>query len=473
MPSYFYKEDFTKEDDFFTPMFTAEDVQVTEFSDLLTSFADKFKGVDHTGEFRENIFLIAQTESFVTYGIEVFTMGCSGNSSLYLQTFSKADGHRIHNIINPKDVARFDPYEDLYSTECGLLYDGIIVDGRQGPDYETGYGILSYDDVMPYLSQETQDLVKNMGEISKWKDCFIGERLATIKTNGNKTIELTVRPAKHDWYWMEGDLWYDEYGLNNNSTYGGQDLMAIYVEKDGYELAPVIDGDSIITGHWDCLYSTKPDISSGGWEHENYSSFAFDTVSNALYVPCTEHMHMGYHECNDRYSVYRFNNFDGFVYEGEDGGFWLHPSLRQYGRLCFAGKTKNYLIRIDEMRIYDDRYDEQREAEKNDAHRYRFAAWKGEYESFIFGNDLEKMINEPDIVIYNGHYNLGHVSSYVFSDNGYDYVVKLTHDDTWDGRTTGFLEVYQDEKLIDKQDLEENIVKRSIGLVRKDSYKRK
>ena len=115
----FYKEDFTKEDDFFTPMFTAEDVQVTEFSDLLTSFADKFKGVDHTGEFRENIFLIAQTESFVTYGIEVFTMGCSGNSSLYLQTFSKADGHRIHHIIDQKDVARFDPYKDLYGTECG------------------------------------------------------------------------------------------------------------------------------------------------------------------------------------------------------------------------------------------------------------------------------------------------------------------------------------------------------------------
>jgi hypothetical protein len=449
-------------DDDDMPLLTPKATHVIDISSLLASYANKYKGTYHNGEFRENIFLIAQTESFVTYGVEVFTMGCSGSSHMYLQTFSKVDGHKIRNIICPEDVARFDPYDYLYGTECGLMHDGIIVDGRQGPDYETGYGFLLYEDVFPYLSLEAQNLVKNMGEVSKWKDCFIGERLATVKTQNNRTIDLTVRPAIHDWYFCEGEYWVDEYDMGNNSSYGGQDLMAIYLEKDDFEPATVINGKSAVTGNWNTLYTTDPSLSVYDWD--NYSAFSYDTATNKLYIPWTERLTTGDNDCNDRYSVYRFNGFDEFVYEGEDGGFWLHPSLRQFGRLRYVGVNREYLIRIDEMRIYDNRYDDQYNKAKSDDRRYRLAIWNINNDDTFEG--FEYMANEPDRVIYNGCYHPGFVSGFVFSDEGREYVIKKDKEELWDGRWKGSLEVYQDGKPILEQTVEEATIRRKMGLIR-------
>lgn len=449
-------------DDDDMPIITPKATHVIDISSLLASYADKYEEV-YNGDFSENIFLIAQTESFVTYGVEVFTMGgCGGRSQLYLQTFSKADGHKISNIIRPEDVARFDPYNDLYGGECGLMHDGILVDGRQGPDYETGYGFLLYEDVFPYLSMEAQKLVKNMGEVSKWKDCFVGERLATVKTHDNRTIDLTVRPAIHDWYFGEGSCWVDEYDMINNSTYGGQDLRAIYVEKDDFEPAAVINGKSTVTGNWEMLYTTDPSLS--GYSSDNYCAFTYDTATNKLYIPWTERVTMGENNCNDRYSVFCFNGFDEFVYEGEDGGFWLHPSLRQFGRLCYVGKTEDYLIRIDEMRIYDDRYDDQRKAAKYDDRRYRLAIWNIKNDDTFKG--FEYMANEPDRVIYNGYSHPGYYSGFVFSDEGREYVIKKNQESLWDGRWEGSLVVNQDGNPILEQTLKESTIRRKMGLIR-------
>ena len=313
-----------------------------------------------------------------------------------------------------------------------------------------------------------------MGKISSWKDCFVGERLATVKTRDNKTIDLTVRPAEHDWHSLmvafDEDLWYDEYGLTNNKNYGGQDLMAIYVDKDDFELAPVIDGKSVVNGHWKRLYSTNPN--SRGWSGEDdvFTAFAFDSANNTLYIPYAERIRKSSKNCNDRYSVYRFNGVDRFVYQGEDGGFWLHPSLRQFGRLCYAGTTKDYHIRIDEMRIYDEDYEDQRKAATNDANRYRFAAWKIDNELFPNSTCCEYMINKPDIVINNGQKE-PHPERYVFFDNRYKYVVNFTWDNRGDNIIKGWLEVYQKDKLIDKQDLEEAVKTGTVGLVRNDLRK--
>lgn len=55
-------------------------------------------------------------------------------------------------------------------------------------------------------------------------------------------------------------------------------LTAIYVDKDDFDLAPVIDGKSVVNGHWKRLYSTNPN--SRGWSGEDdvFTAFAFDSA---------------------------------------------------------------------------------------------------------------------------------------------------------------------------------------------------
>lgn len=156
--------------------------------------------------------------------------------------------------------------------------------------------------------------------------------------------------------------------------------------------------------------------------HESFSFFTFSKMDghlvkevinpkdNTLYIPLPENVMMGHHVCADRYSVCQFDG-NHFKYVRDDGGFWLHPSVRQFERMLLYGQADPYLIRVDEMRIYDCRVEGQYEAEKRDSHWYRYAAWK----------DCDDMQKKPSLVIENGIYKDG---DYIFENEGYTYVVK-------------------------------------------------
>jgi flavodoxin len=96
---------------------------------------------------------------------------------------------------------------------------------------------------------------------------------------------------------------------------------------------------------------------------------AFNIEDRTLYCACGD----------DRFDVYQFDGTH-FTFVKEDGGFWLHPSIRTFNRLINVYETNNYIIRVDE------------ETEG----RYRYSSWKK-------ANDSDwDMSREPDLVIHNG-----------------------------------------------------------------------
>lgn len=396
-----------------TVLYKAEEIYTDDMTHLLDSYVDKYTDrikKDLCWFFNINMFMIAQTESFVTYGLECCHGSGSTGSEFLCYSFDKKDGHRIENIITRKDVMRFfrdssdaehsfsqsqteteGIEDDCDFPDVGLTEEGLlIIDQDQGNHYAVG--LLKYKEVLPYLSKEAHKLVKNMGKSTS--DCFVGDRIGFVKASDGRTIVLTETPSRLTW---SGD----GLPIPNIWESDPKKLQAFYVTNDGCVPATVIDGKSVIEPNWDDVYSSNP----------NKTVFAFDASKNNLYIPSPENVMMGANNCNDRYNVWHFDGKE-FVLKGEDGGFWLHPSLRKFGRLSYAGVSEDYLVRVDEMRIYDDRYDEQHEASKTDTCRYRYAAWKN-------NND---MLTMPDLVIENGCWNeVG--SYYEFENNGYHYVI--------------------------------------------------
>lgn len=128
--------------------------------------------------------------------------------------------------------------------------------------------------------------------------------------------------------------------------------------------------------------------------------YRFDKDTQTLYVPEVHNM-----EFTDRYNLYRFNG-ESFNYIGDDGGFWLHPDVRDFKQLELLFCTEDYRIRIDLMA--DD--------------TYRYSVW---------GKNAS-MSERPDLIIPNGTFNKED-GKYNFENNGYKYCI---HSDSNDSQLT-------------------------------------
>lgn len=381
------------------------------------------------------MLLIAQTDSYVTYGLENYHCGGSCGSEFYCCSFSKYDGHRIDEIINVKSLARclkkhpeidhpFNEFQyehgHFIDSDCigvGLVEEGLLCVNEDFANHYT-FRIIDYDEIFPYLTKEAQKLVKQgLNSDCKWEDWHVGQKKGGVLTTDGESIILTERPCYAAF--EDSDLIVLESEWMWGDKYEGRDLSAYAVEDGKLVPASVIDGKSMIKSHWDDLISSNPEE----------AVFAFDAANSNLYVPYPENVMMGKHDCCDRYAVYHFDG-QKFDFQGEDGGFWLHPSLRKFGRLCYVGRSEDFLVRIDEMRIYDDRYDDQYEAARTDTCRYRYAAWK----------DKDNMLDEPDLVIDGGYLR---EDGFVFQSNGCEYFV-------WDemGR---LIVIYEGKPILDQR----------------------
>lgn len=406
---------------------SAESVYSNNMPSLLNSYTDKYREIAAkclSNSYNLNLFLIAQTESFVTYGLEWHHCGGSCGSEYLCYTFCKKDGRRVKDILSPKKKTRFvktfnEDFDNVSNPEdicleAGLTSGGLLVT-KMGNLNHYQQLLYPYKSVLAYLTKEAKQLVKQMGDSSaySWSNCFVGSRIGELRATDGKTIILTEGSDKKTWAGEGLDLyetWPDDRGTTPS-------VRAYYVMNDQYIPAPIFDGKSDIVSYWDELFSTNPT------ECVN----AFNPANSTLYIPLPENVMMGEHNCLDRYSVYQFDG-QKFVYHSEEGGFWIHPSLRNFGRLLFSGKSDKYRVRIDEMRIYDDRYDEQYKASLTDTCRYRYAAWK----------DNKNTQESPDLVIENGYYSQTE-KGYVFLNKGYKYVVIPAQE---------ILKVYQDDKLL-------------------------
>ena len=117
---------------------------------------------------------------------------------------------------------------------------------------------------------------------------------------------------------------------------------------------------------------------------------AFDDKSKTLYVPENGDMDM-----SDRYELYRYDG-GRMKHIGNDAGYWLHPSLHDFQRLCGIYQTSTKLIRIDRLKDGS----------------YRFASW----------SNYKAMSGEPELVLYNG--KTGIIENAILFKNGdYTYIV--------------------------------------------------
>lgn len=142
-----------------------------------------------------------------------------------------------------------------------------------------------------------------------------------------------------------------------------------------------------------------PSVSCECWKSSNPNGdfFVFNKADNTLYIPLM-------HEDNktkqnfgsDRYIVYGYDGNRFTTKCKNEGGFWIHSSLRDYKALVAVLAAKNRLIRIDEMKDGS----------------YRCAVWI----------DKVDMSGAPDLVLTG---SLVETGQYLFEDDTYSYQIDL------------------------------------------------
>ncbi len=116
--------------------------------------------------------------------------------------------------------------------------------------------------------------------------------------------------------------------------------------------------------------------------------YNYDATARTLYVPVVVD-----NSITDRYNLYTLEN-GMYVYGGEDGGFWLHPTLRHFKNLEVMFATPQFMVRIDRL----------------DDGSYRYASWSDEL----------SMVGQPDIVLFNGNYDPAE-NTYSFFNGSFEY----------------------------------------------------
>lgn len=174
-----------------------------------------------------------------------------------------------------------------------------------------------------------------------------------------------------------------------SSVEGAQECVLMY-EKDGrLEKLPFVNKFGEEQYSVGVMYSI-PDwyfTTDGlGWDWV----MSFDDSRQTLYVP-----EVGDMEMSDRYELYRHDN-GRMVHIGNGAGYWLHPSLHDFKRLCGIYRTDTKFIRIDLLKD----------------NSYRFASWSKD----------KAMSGEPELVLHNGKTGIVE-NAIVFQNGDYTYIV--------------------------------------------------
>lgn len=169
--------------------YSEKDMFTNDGERLLSHYLDKYKAL--IGDSLWNTFSLelkmeAQTEKFVTYGLEFFHCGGSCGSEKSFYTFDKRDGHQVRDIISNENLVRFfedypeyntigaNPWsgypgwkfspEDGFDNSCeGLLDDcfTLVISGRGNHYILTDF---PYSQIFSYLSPDAQALVGQENE---------------------------------------------------------------------------------------------------------------------------------------------------------------------------------------------------------------------------------------------------------------------------------------------------------------------
>lgn len=148
------------------------------------------------------ITMLAQTESFITYGVTFYHNKSVYGSEMYCYTFSKQDGHRLREIFSYEKLDNFfekrrvqiwgyKPKIEITQNLFGLNEDSLLF-AVNGLDYGFLLEEFGYSEILPYLSEEAKLLISQKGSRDSYprNSWYMGRRIGTVSTNEGDTIFL-------------------------------------------------------------------------------------------------------------------------------------------------------------------------------------------------------------------------------------------------------------------------------------------
>ena len=388
--------------------FSKEEMFTDDGEQLFGHYMEKYKPLIQDSLWRtfgQIMKLEAQTDKYVTYGLEFFFCGAGCSSEKYYYTFDKSDGHQIKEIISHNNLVRFfedypeyntieaDPWagasgwkffpEDEYVRyNYGLLDDhfSFVIRG-----FGNHYLLLDfpYGQIFSYLSSEAQALVERTGKgepmlpdylpkptdySEVWMevdtvDCALLGYLAAAGGPHVSTLtyyepEMKIYPK---WVYLidgaEGRTFFLFIYSRGHLAYSDEAIICTY-DADNY-LQPVKlfsqegEKDSVVCCKWyDQMVKYKDEFPFEEVD-ENRFGIHYDQFTKRLYIPSLDNPEKGTeseskHRYTGRYKVLQFNGKE-FVPAGTDGAWWLNSDLRNYKRTISNKKTADGIEQIDLM----------------------------------------------------------------------------------------------------------------------------
>ena len=346
----------------------------------------------------------AQTDKYVTYGLEFFHCGASCGSEKYFYTFDKRDGHLVRNIISHENLVRFfkdypeytsiddDPWfgragwqfmqEDAQRYDYGLLDDHFSL-AIQGCGNHYLLPCFPYGQIFSYFSPEAQALVERHEGNVPMLPAYLSHRnpevnlevdtvnyalIGCVSVAGGEirdtllhydpALEVYPKQVYSICAELDSPLYLLTYSFGH-LLYRDEAMACIY--NDDHHLQPVplfsVDGqrDSVVC----CLWYDQLVEASEGFPFDEFDKdrfgLHFDWVSNRLYYPIleshdqdSEFANTSYLRYTGRFEVHQFNGKE-FVLTDDDGAWWLNKDLRNYKCTVSNKKSADGIEQIDLM----------------------------------------------------------------------------------------------------------------------------
>ena len=411
--------------------FKEGEVFTNDNEQLFSHFMEKYKPVIRDSlciYFALELKLEAQTDKYVTYGMEHFHCGGSCGSEKYYYTFDKSDGHQVRGIISHENLVQFfkdypeytsidsDPWggtsgwkffpeNDYVDYNYGLLSDhfSLAIHGYGNHYILTDY---PYGQIFSYLSPEVQTLLERHEENEPMLPAYLSDRegevsievdtvnyalLGRVSVAGGELVdtlmhydpELELYPKQiYSIGASEGSVAYLLIYSVGHLLYCDE-AMTCSIEENGLQPASLfsygLQKDSVVSCMW---YDQLVEASNGfpfDELDEDRFGIHYDPYTKRLYIPVMENHEegSGYENClryTGRFDVLQFNGKE-FVPVGKDGAWWLNPDLRNYQRTISNHKTSDGIEQTDLM----------------PDGTYRHAVWKG-------AKTLDDLRKKPDEV---------------------------------------------------------------------------
>lgn len=387
--------------------FKEGEVFTNDSEQLFSHFMEKYKPVIRDSlcvYFSLELKLEAQTDKYVTYGMEHFHCGGSCGSEKYYYTFDKSDGHQVRDIISHENLVQFfkdypeytsidsDPWggtsgwkffpeNDYVDYNYGLLSDhfSLAIHGYGNHYILTDY---PYGQIFSYLSPEVQTLLERHEENEPMLPAYLSDRegevsmevdtvnyalLGRVSVAGGELVDTLMHydPALElypKWIYSvgasEGSVVFLLIYSVGHLMYCDE-AMTCTIEENGLEPVSLfsIEGqrDSVVT----CMWYDQLVEASEGFPYdefdENRFGLHYDWFAKQLYYPILEDHDPDSEFANTsclrysgRFEVLQFNGRE-FVHAGEDGAWWLNKDLRNYKRTISNRKTADGIEQIDLM----------------------------------------------------------------------------------------------------------------------------